>query len=155
MFKVTLDVYDIKTGLFYKVIPATNIRVESTTNPRDIFIKITNENGIDVKNKYFIMKEEYENGFKQYIIRTDREDAITEFNKISPNNIDKDMIIDAILGCEIPKELVNKTNNAFAKCICISTESGQLKCSWTANARIRLQKFDILRLKELYDKLKS
>ena len=147
--------YKIKTGGFEAVIAGT-MYTDMNTSAKEIFENMVENFHHDVKNKFFIMdvegtvKDEFSHNF--YSIRTNTDSKIEDIQIISPNNLDKELLVDAILGSKISDRFASSCTDAVIK-KCIVFEDKQFK--WSSDAYQRLQKVNSLRLKEYYKKLKS
>ena len=147
MFEITLSQYDIKSGIFFDVITKHTTLDYST--PILLFLEIAKQHEVELKNKFFLFTIIHgSSGFQQYKVRTDKYEKVIQFLEINPNSsIPKTVLVDAILGCNIPDDFI--PDKSLSKCIYMNI------LKWTEDARERLLKFDILRLNELYENLKS
>lgn len=150
---ITLYEYSIMTGQYDIV--KSDVRMDGDI--KELFEFVTTD--VDKMNKFFIVRTEYI-GLCQaifYSIRTDKDGNIVELEKIVPNNIDKDMLIDAIVGCNPSKEFMELCKDRIIeRCIEFGTIPGEKTFYiWTHDVKDRLKKMNALRLKEIYKKLKS
>lgn len=147
--------FQIKTGGFVQVISGTHYADESTS-AKQLFEYMTENFQHDTKNKFFIMniegtnKDEFAHNF--YTIRTNNKGDVEDIQIINPNSLDKDLLVDAILGCKITGKFATSCTDVIIK-KCIVLEDKEFK--WASDAASRLKKVNPLRLKEFYKKLKS
>lgn len=154
---LAIQIYEfrVKNGGFTQVIAGTHYTDENTS-AKQLFEFMVENFQHDTKNKFFIMtiegtsQDEFANNF--YTIRTNTKGDIEDIQIINPNSLDKDLLIDAIIGCKITgKFAVSCTDAVIKKCIVL--ENKEFK--WSSDAKDRLKKVNSLRLKEFYKKLKS
>lgn len=147
MFEITLSQYDTKSGIFFDVITKHTTLDYST--PILLFSEIAKQHEVELKNKFFLFTIIHGNsGFQQYKVRTDKSEKVIQFLEINPNSlIPKSVLVDAILGCNVPND-IEFIDKSISKCI-----NNNFK--WAEDAKERLMKFDMIRLNELYENLKS
>lgn len=152
--KYVIDIceYQPKVGGF-SVTYTRSLIVDTNTTTKELFEQIVEIE--DRKNKYFVMQV-IENTdteiYNFYTIRTNKDGLVDDIQLISPNNLDKDILIDAILGCKITDGFALGYNDAvIKKCIKLKDE----KFVWAEDSNLRLQKVNALRLKETYTRLKA
>lgn len=147
--------FQIKTGGFVEVIAGTHYAEESTS-AKQLFEYMTENFQHDTNNKFFVMtvegtnKDEFAHNF--YTIRTNNKGDVEDIQIINPNSLDKDLLVDAILGCKITGKFAASCTDAVIK-KCIVLKDKEFK--WSSDAVDRLKKVNPLRLKEFYKKLKS
>ena len=148
--------YKINNGSFEKVIEAI-IHTDVNTSAKELFDHFTKGN-MEIPNKFYIMQVEsivekpFQDTINFYTIRVNIKGDIEEISIVSPNALNKDILIDAIIGCTPTEHFaITCTDNVIRKCI----ELRDSKFVWRADTKQRLQKVNVLRLKEFYQKLKS
>ena len=157
MKHVAINVYefDIKTGKF-NILNSEICFIDENETWGDFakFMEIEN-----TSNKFFMVRAESIDGHDAsfHTVRTDMEGNIISYENIGPNNIDKDVIIDAIIGSRIPDTFARNCDKLLKKCIQLNI--GQSPSTYTSimctpDARQRLSKVNALRLREIYQKLK-
>lgn len=145
--------YNTKDGGFDPLV-AGQLYKDINTSAKELFEDIIENMVNDISNKFFVMtvesiiEEPFHSTNNFYTIRTDVKGNIQDIEIIGPNNIDKNMIIDAILGCDITEDFLKSCNDRL-----VSKSIDNNK--WSSDAKDRLSKVNILRLKEIYEKLKS
>lgn len=151
---VTLYEYDIIHGSFDVV----NSDITADSDINNLFEFISKD--INKLNKFFIVTTDVI-GFGQsvfYTIRTDKDGNIMELEKIVPNNIDKDMLVDAIVGCKPSGAFLDSCKDRIIE-RCIENKYDEkhhlVYYEWSHDVKDRLKKMNALRLKEIYKKLKS
>lgn len=148
--------YKIKTGSFDKVIEAI-YHTDVNTSAKEIFEHFLRDNST-TSNKFYTMQVEsiietpFQDSINFYTIRTNTKGDIDEIDIINPNNLDKDMLIDAIIGCVPTEQFAITCKDAVIR---KSIEMVDKKFQWGQDAKQRLSKVNVLRLKEIYTKLKS
>ena len=152
---VSIFEFEIKSGSFRETITVGHVMVDISTSAKQLFEQIVQDYNYDTKNKLFVMKtasgtlNEYVNF---YSIRTNTRGTIDDIRIIHPNNVDKELIIDAILGCKISDNFAISCTDAVLK-KCIILENNEFK--WSHDTSERLSKVNPLRLREYYKKIKE
>ena len=145
---INIYVYDTKIGKF-NIINSEIAFIDKNEIWEDFvrFMEIE-----DTSNKFFIIRTESVDGYDAtfHTVRTDMDGNAIETTEINPNTIDKDILIDAIIGNKIPDITAKHADKFLKKCIKLSG-SGFI---WASDAKQRLSKMNVLRLKEIYQKLK-
>lgn len=112
-----------------------------------------------IANRFFLMSiqtiaeiasdgtKPFEDHMEFYTIRTNSR-GIEEISIIGPNMVDKDILIDAIIGCEPTQEFIDSCKDRIVDKLVTESE-------WAHDAKERLSKVNPIRLKEIYTKLKS
>lgn len=163
-YSISIFEYEIKTGMYKTVI--FNRMDESITNlsVKELFLTTIGFTEISMKNKFFIMQVEFttnkKSKFNIYSIRTNTDDSIEDISDIGPNTLDKGMLIDAIVGCRPTEDFVrNCKDRIIHKCIYPYSDNINNNVvwnyKWSPDTKDRLTKVNTLRLKEIYEKLKS
>ena len=153
--KYVIDIheYQPKKGSF-DLKHTRSIVVDVNTSTKELFKQITETD--DRKNKFYMMQVIETNGMNEtynfYTIRTDVNGSVEDIQIINPNNFDKDILIDAIIGCKITDSFAASQNDAVIR-KCIKYHDNEFV--WAPDTHIRLQKVNVLRLKEIYNKLKK
>lgn len=148
---VSLYEFKNKTGN-YEIFKEELLHTDVNTSVKELFDRIISDE--EIENKFYVMHVKYtmEKPFSDYNqfykIRTDLKGKIFDISLIGPNSIDKNILIDAIIGCTPPEDFKDKV---VSKCICIQNN----KPTWTEDTKERLSKVNDIRLKEIYEKLKS
>lgn len=138
----TVYEYDVRTGSFKF---ATNKTSKDSINnllPWE-----------EYKNKFLLIYQDNYSNHDFHTIRTDNEGNIIEYRTIGPNNYDKEMLIDAIVGCKPTRPVCMKTFGQMYKKLIESPEIGEWE--WVSDIKQRLEKMSVIRLIEVYKKLKS
>lgn len=149
--KCIIKVYEYQnsSGSFTKLSEVLNYE-DINMSAKQLFEKVMMDKDDLLKNKFFVMEvntiDDMGDTHNFYTIRTDLNSKITEINIAGPNVLDKSMLIDAIVGCTPTSDLIPK---GF-----ISMEVKGTRY-WVPDIKERLEKMNILRLKEMYQKLKS
>ena len=141
--------YQNNTGNFSKLTEAVTYE-DINMSAKQLFEKVMSDKQELLKNKFFIMEvdssDDISDSHNFYSIRTDINCKINEIDIAGPNNLDKSMLIDAIVGCSPMMSMLNTK---------LVTAHDRGKCMWVPDVKDRLQKMNVLRLKEIYEKLKS
>ena len=93
---ITISEFQIKTGGFKNVIAGT-VYFDYDASAKQLFESMIEEFQHDAKNKFFIMdvegtaEDEYSHNF--YTIRTNKECKVEDIQIISPNTVNKDLLI--------------------------------------------------------------
>jgi hypothetical protein len=124
---------------------------------KQLFEKVMENRQELLKNKFFIMEvitiDDITDTHNFYTIRTDLDCKITEIVIAGPNSLDTNMLIDAIVGCKPNNEISKlKFSNAL---VYMNKEIRGQGWQWVPDIKERLAKMNVLRLKEIYKKLKS
>ena len=152
---ISIHEFKLKNGGFVQVIGGTHYADENTS-AKQLFESMVENFQHDTVNKFFIMdvegtnQDEFAHNF--YTIRTNNKGNVEDIQIINPNSLDKDLLIDSILGCKITRKFAVSCTDAVIK-KCIILEDKEFK--WSSDAASRLKKVNPLRLKEFYNKLKS
>ena len=153
--EIQLFEYQLNVGGF-KIELAVTKYDDIDKSVKQLFQELINEFQYDANNKFFIMKIqgtiEDEYAHNMYTIRTNNDGKVEDIQIISPNSVDRNLLIDAILGRKITDYFVESCSDSVIK-KCISKKDD--KFVWCEDARQRLEKVNGIRLKEYYKKLKS
>lgn len=158
--------YGMRTGKFEE--PRLMVlHTDENTSAKEIFEEVMDGTD-DIDNKFFIMciKSQYgdiENSkvlINFYSVRTNNRGLVENIDAIGPNSIDQDVLIDAIIGCKPTSAFLMKCNDRIIEKIVIKTMKDDNNYDsndfiWSEDAKDRLKKVNTLRLKEIYEKLKS
>ena len=134
------------------------IYTDVNTSAKEMF-KMIMKSKDDMNNKFFTMiidttiKEPFEDSIDFYTVKTNVNGDVDDITIIGPNNLDQEMLVDAILGCKPTKEFVDKCNDRIIDKITYPYDGISLE--WTDDAKDRLKKVNVLRLKEIYQKLRA
>ena len=155
---VELYEYNIKSGKF-NLISDDQINVDDKDKYIPSYVFENTNRSYNKNNKFLIMEIIYvdqSNNIRSFhTVRTDREGSIIELVDITPNSLDKDMLVDAITGCEPTEKFVYSCKDRILeRCIMRCEKVGHL-FQWVPDVKDRLKKMNHLRLKEIYTKLKS
>lgn len=165
-YDVAIYQFDVKTGAFNNIINTVR-HVTLSLSAKELFAQIMVDYDIDLSNKFFIMKVKYNDDnnntiYEFYTIRMSLRGSIEDISLIGPNNYDKDMLIDAILGCKPTPNFWMNCNDRLLEKIVVRPLSKFYPDSydengfdWTSDAKERLNKVNSIRLKEIYKKLKA
>lgn len=161
---VKIYMYDNKTGK-YKPFAEEVIHTDINTSAKELFDKVAGKINF---NKFFVMElestieEPFDDSISFYTVRTNKRGDVETINLIGPNIIDQEILIDAIMGCNPTPDFYLKycntdqiINKIITRPFCPSDKYCEEYYSWTSDARERLQKVNILRLREMYKNLRA
>ena len=107
-----------------------------------------------LSNKFLLIEKGDSEGNHFYTVRTDNDGVIIEFNTIGPNNYNKEMLIDAIVGIKPTMTFMENSDKSINKLIEVSyTEDSKFK--WVIDIKDYLEKMNVIRLMEIYKNLKE
>lgn len=153
--------YDTNNGKYNSFIAAVWHR-DINTSAKELFDE-TIRNADNIINRFFVMtiesivEEPFNDSIDFYTVKTNIKGDVDEIKIIGPNSLDADMLIDAIMGCKLTTQFYDKYNDNFIRKIIksdhLSPEITVLR--WASDAKDRLKKLNILRLKEIYENLRA
>lgn len=150
---IKLYKYENSNGSFSKLAELTTYE-DINMSAKQLFEKVMADKEEFLKNNFFIMEVNSSDDISDihnfYSIRTDINSKISEIEIAGPNNLDKPMLIDAIIG---RKPRLKDTELVKRGLAYESTLDPEIK--WVTDIKERLEKMNVLRLKEIYEKLKS
>lgn len=150
--------YEMKTGRF-KEPHLMVLHTDENTSAKEMFERVMDDKN-SICNKFFIMsvKSQYADDTKVsisfYTIRTNIRGIVDTIDAVGPNNLDQDVLIDAIIGCKPSSTFLAKCNDRIIEKIVVKINDYS-DFTWSDDAKDRLKKVNTLRLKEIYEKLKS
>ena len=156
--------YEMKTGRF-KEPHLMVLYTDENTSAKEMFERVMDDKN-SICNKFFVMciKSQYTDdtnvSISFYTVRTNTRGIIDNIDAIGPNNLDQDVLIDAIIGCKPTTTFFMKCNDRIIEKIVNrsmvdDSNYDEENFSWSDDAKDRLKKVNTLRLKEIYEKLKS
>lgn len=158
--------YQLKNGNFI-ISAAQLIHTDVNTSAKEIFNMVMDSKD-NISNKFFTMiiestiNEPFDVSINFYTVRTNLSGAVQEINIIGPNNLDQEMLIDAIIGCKPTVKFWMNCKDKILEKVVVRPLSKFYPDSydedgfkWTDDAKDRLKKVNSIRLKEIYEKLRA
>ena len=149
--------YDIKTGN-YNNFAAAVLHKDINTSAKQMFDEVIKNND-KIFNKFFVMEiesvveEPFKDSIDFYTVKTNEKGDIDEINMVGPNNLNRDVLIDAIMGCKPTKSFYSKYKDRVIDKIVEKQNDEEFR--WADDAKDRLKKFNVIRLREIYKKLRA